>query len=319
MNVRQYQLAEELGRGTYGVTYLGYDTANKRNVAIKTIDIAKSKSLGANLSTITEEIDVLKVLAGGACEKAARNPRSIGAKYVACYYDSFQDNLNGTPTIFIVSEYITGGSLTNFIDEYNGSIPPSILWPLFLQLLLGLKYIHESGYAHRDIKPDNILITEDYTIKYIDFGIACLQKCNATRCVHTCKGSAGTVLYLSPEFFNKTRVDSLKASQAHDIWSLAVVMFEMTNGSNVFPFQISKINSQGQVEYLSMDETTPNIAIAPQFASNYQLDDGRTNDFLSDLLINDWTKRPDIQAAITLLVGDILSKVAILECYQVNN
>jgi serine/threonine protein kinase len=98
-------------------------------------------------------------------------------EYLACYYESFIGRLNGIETIFIVSGFIEGGSLTDFIKRYGGNVPVNFLWPVMLQLILGLKYIHSKNYSRRDIKPDNILITRDYTIKYIDFGLACLSKC----------------------------------------------------------------------------------------------------------------------------------------------
>jgi len=83
----------------------------------------------------------------------------------------------------------------------NEIIPsPNILWPLFLQLLLGLNFIHNKGYSHRDIKPNNILITKDYTIKYIDFGIACLAECRVSECTNICGGINGTLNYMPPEF-----------------------------------------------------------------------------------------------------------------------
>lgn len=78
MNVHNYQLLQELGRGTFGITYLGYDIVNRRNVAIKTIDINKSKELGTDISGINEEIETLKEITGTNC-----------SKYVACYYESF--------------------------------------------------------------------------------------------------------------------------------------------------------------------------------------------------------------------------------------
>lgn len=298
MNVRNYQLLQELGRGTFGITYLGYDTVNNRNVAVKTIDINKSMSLGADINAINEEIDTLKALSSGTC-----------SKYVACYYENFQDNFNGADTMFIVSEYINGSSLTSFIQNNNGTIPPTVLWALYLQLLLGLQYIHDLGYAHRDIKPDNILITDDYTIKYIDFGLACVQQCQVLSCTNTCRGTPGTFLYMPPEFFNKQRQDSLAGSKAHDMWSLAVVMFQMANGINSFPFQAFEPDQNGQIQLLPNDQLAYHIAQAPEYSSNYSLDDARTNSYLTSLLVNDWKLRFDVGEAKQILTEQVMAIV----------
>ena len=294
-NINNYQIGHELGRGTFGVTYYGYDTANNREVAIKTIDINKSMQMGADINSINEEINTLKEISGGDC-----------SKYVACFYESFRDVLNGVDTVFIVSEYINGGSLTDFIKNNNGIIPPTALWSLYLQLILGLKFIHDRGYAHRDIKPDNILITEDYTIKYIDFGLACLQRCKITACTNTCRGSPGTLLYMPPEFFNGTREESLDGSKAHDLWSLGVVMFELAHGINMYPFDIL---TPDKSSLLPNDQLISNIASAPQYSSNYILDDGRTNNFLTDILINNWRLRPTVDMSESILIDNVLSKL----------
>lgn len=106
MKVRNYELGKQLGKGTFGVTYLAYDTFNKLNVAIKTIDINKSTKLGASIAQIKEEIMTLQDINGNNCNK-----------YMACYYESFMGDLQGIPTVFIVSEYIDGESLTKFIQN----------------------------------------------------------------------------------------------------------------------------------------------------------------------------------------------------------
>lgn len=293
MQVRNYQIMEELGHGSYGITYLGIDATGRR-VAIKTIDINKSQQLGADLAVINDEIDTLKQLSTPNCPK-----------YMACYFDSFEDTLNGVNTMFIISEFIEGSSLTEFIKANSPNMPLSFLWPIYNQLILGLKYIHDNGYAHRDIKPDNILITNDFTIKYIDFGLACLNQCRAYSCTNTCKGGGGTLLYMPPEFFTGTRQDSLQASQAHDIWSLTMVFFELTNGLYKFPFNIFSYDNTP----LSTEAIAQNIVNAPQISSNYNFDDGRTNNYLDSLVIPDWQSRPAVDALLFYTITELFVRV----------
>lgn len=294
MNVRNYQLIQELGRGTFGVTYLGNDLTHNRHVAVKTIDIAKSEASGADLSVINDEIETLKILSQGGC-----------SKYIACYYESFQDDFEGVPTIFIISEYIDGGSLTDFINMYPGNVPVTYLWPLFSQLLQGLNFIHTNGYAHRDIKPDNIMITKDFSIKYIDFGIACLEECRTSSCSNTCKPGPGTLYYLPPEFFTQSSASTLAGAQAHDMWSLAMVMSELANGLYAYPF----VSLDYSNKPLPQNDIAGNIARAPSKSSNYSGDDGRTNRYLSQLIINDWRARPTVLMALSIFLDIVISPV----------
>lgn len=291
--VRNYELTKELGSGSFGITYLGFNLSTQEQVAIKTIDIKKSTELGVNLTAINEEIDILRNLSD--------------SKYVAKYYDSFEDYLDNKPTIFIVSEYIDGGDLFSFM-ETDGDFEPNILWPLYSQLLLGLKYIHDNGCAHRDIKPENILITKNYEIKYIDFGLSCLNKCKLDLCTDTCKDSQGGTLYYNPpEFYNNTAVASYEGAKAHDIWSLTMVLFELANGMQIYPFDMG----DQDMEQLSTDQIIQKILDIPSYyLSNYRNDDdGRTNKFLDTLIVPDWRSRPTIGQVLYLYLDDIISKV----------
>lgn len=292
MQVHNYRILDQIGAGTFGTTFKGIRISDGKEVAIKTIDINKSQQLGASIRAINDEIETLKELATG-CHR-----------YIACYYESFMDNLNGVQTMFIISELVKGGSLTKFIQEYGGTMTPNFLWPIMNQLILGVKYIHDQGWAHRDLKPDNILITEDLEIKLIDFGLGCSEECRIYNCTNTCKGAGGTLWYLPPEFFNGTRVDSLQASQAHDIWSLTMVMFELVNGLYKFPFNVIANNKE-----LPAEQIAENIVAAPQISSNYRNDDGRTNKFLDSLVEPDWRLRPTINDILIEMIQDVLSRV----------
>lgn len=293
MNLRDYQIEKELGRGSFGVTYLATEIKSGKQVAMKQIDIPKAMAKNFNLKDIQEEAGTLRILTKDC------------PPFLACYYGGFIQKIQGIETAIIISEYIEGSSLSNFIQQNNQKIEPRTLWPIFLQLLLGLKYIHDHGYAHRDIKPDNIMITKDMNIKYIDFGLACLDKCRREACSNLCKGRSGTLLYMPPEFFTETNEESLKGAKAHDIWSLTMIFHEMGNAFELFPFDILGPDKK----FLSSERIAEEIAKAPKYFSEYPLDDGRTDTFINSLLINDWRQRPTIDDAIYLFLEHVLTKV----------
>lgn len=303
MSVGNYRLGEVLGVGEFGVTYLAHDIRNNRVVAVKEIEFYDREKVSEEVATLNELSRPL--------HDEETDPR--GARYIVLYHDSFMENVNGSTTLFIVTEYIDGSTLDKFISHNMHNIRPSFLWSLYLQLLIGLRYIHQQGYAHRDIKGNNILITRDFTIKYIDFGLSCLSKpsnlskpseSQGPSHIDTCDKRAAHPLYMPPEYFNETDVDSIVGAQARDVWALAVVMFQMAHGSEEFPFQTK--DTYGNE--LDFRERQANIAKAPKYPSHYSRDDGRTNKFLDSLLINDWKKRPTVQSALSNLMYNILAR-----------
>lgn len=201
----RYELGKELGRGTFGITYKGYDNHLDKDVAIKVIDIKKSTELGVNENQIMEELETMEKLSS---ENTGCFP------YIACYYDSGKYIIDGRESIIAVSEFVNGGSLGSYLQKLNKPIEIDQLWEMMEQLISALNHVHELGFAHRDIKPDNILRQEDGTIKLIDFGLACTTQCRA---------GSGTIVYMPPEIFTVKNLTGIEEAKAHDIWSLGVV------------------------------------------------------------------------------------------------
>lgn len=147
-----YDKKDRLGHGVQGITFKGYKGQNP-----VTIKILAEDEEGNN------EIDTLEKL----YETKEYSP------YVMRYYENFifEDET------YIILEYIDGTTLEDM------TITPSMI----SQLLLGLKFIHDRGCAHRDIRPKNIMLTVDNTIKYIDFGQSCVKECPyKTECTSQC-------------------------------------------------------------------------------------------------------------------------------------
>lgn len=284
-----YKLVKKLGSGSFGTTYLAEDTTG-RSYAVKKISFSKLEMVGGTIDDVYKEIDNLKRL-----NKRVKND------YIIRYIDSYQDNVKGEDYINIVMEYAKGQTLDDYILEHKGDLPPTVLWPIMLQLIMGLKSIHDAGFAHRDIKPGNIMIDDFGQIKYIDFGLACKETCNLFGCRSDCNNKESTILYIPPEGFSNQGRPSLSMSKAHDIWSLVLVMYELSGGIGVLPFDLNdSMNSQDIID---------SILLAPTRSPEYKNDDGRTNVFLVYVTRSDVNSRPNITELLTIFRDDILCRV----------
>ena len=153
---------------------------------------------------------------------------------VVSIYESAQSD-DGTP--YIAMEFLEGESLREAIKQ-QGALPVTEVAEILQQAARGLNAAHKLGIIHRDIKPDNIFLTQGYDesvapvsppanvqVKIVDFGIAKLRE-SAT---HTMTGTVlGTPAYMSYEQASGMRSDELDARS--DIYSLAVVVYEMLTG-----------------------------------------------------------------------------------------
>ncbi|MBO5936653.1 MAG: Stk1 family PASTA domain-containing Ser/Thr kinase [Clostridia bacterium] len=202
----RYEIMEVIGVGGMAVVYKAFDNIDHRIVAVK---ILKSEYLA------NEEF-----------KRRFRNESKAVAvlshpNIVKVFDVSFGDAIQ-----YIVMEYVEGITLKNYITQ-QGVVDQREALYFITQILRALKHAHDKGIVHRDIKPQNILLISDGTIKVTDFGIARISE-NATRTMTD--GAIGSVHYISPEQAKGSITDSRT-----DLYAAGVILYEMLTGK--LPFQ----------------------------------------------------------------------------------
>nr|WP_062330085.1 serine/threonine-protein kinase [Herbidospora sakaeratensis] len=203
----RYRLLEPLGRGGMGTVWRALDETLEREVAVK--------ELNADLSGPEREIFTIRTL------REARAAGRVGHPAVAAVYDVFEER--GHP--WIVMQYVPSTTLGALIRD-EGPMRPHRVATIGLQVLSALKAAHAAGVLHRDVKPDNVLITPDGRAVLTDFGIAAMEDDSPV----TRTGSlVGTPAFISPE-----RAAGGRAVRASDMWSLGVTLFLAVEGRSPF-------------------------------------------------------------------------------------
>eukprot|EP00760_Papus_ankaliazontas_P032170 PhM_4_TR5672/c0_g1_i1/m.14864/K04421/MAP3K3, MEKK3; mitogen-activated protein kinase kinase kinase 3 len=192
-----------IGRGASGAVYLGLDEENGELVAIKEVPIQPD----APIDVVEKELSVVQC--GGF------HPNVVN------YYDAVVRHEEGLVSIYM--EYVSGGSLGSTIRKF-GALPLGVVRKYAVHILKGLDYLHTTlRLCHRDIKPDNILLTSEGVCKLTDFGVSAALKDTGTA---GCMTVVGTPAYMAPEMLQGERYNS-----AADIWSFGCVVFEMVSGT----------------------------------------------------------------------------------------
>ena len=202
----RYELQEVIGVGGMAVVYKAYDNIDDRTVAVKILkdEFLASEEFRRRFKNESKAIAVLS------------HPNIVKV-YDVSYGDKLQ---------YIVMEYVEGITLKEYIEQ-QGVISWKETVHFTTQILRALQHAHDKGIVHRDIKPQNIMLLENGTIKVTDFGIARFSRSETRTMTDT---AIGSVHYISPE---QARGDI--TDDKSDIYSVGVVMYEMLTGQ--LPFQ----------------------------------------------------------------------------------
>jgi len=197
----RYELLEKIGEGGMAIVYKAKCRLLNRFVAVK---ILKEE--------FSNNIDFMEKF-----KKEAASAASLSSNYIVNIYDvGHEKDIN-----YIVMEYISGKTLKQVIQQ-NGSMSNSQVIDYGIQIAKALECAHKNNIIHRDIKPHNILVTEDGTVKVTDFGIA---KASSSVTITNNSTVMGSAHYFSPEQAKASFVDCRT-----DIYSFGIVLYEMVTG-----------------------------------------------------------------------------------------
>jgi len=209
----RYQVIEELGHGGMGKVYRAMDTKLREEVAIKFI----KPEIALDKSTLERFQNELKVA------------RKISHRNVGRMYELMEDR----GLHFITMEYVPGEDLRSFLHR-SKRLAIGTAVDIAKDVCDGLAEAHRLGVVHRDLKPSNIIIDKDGNARIMDFGIA--------RSLRTKSITGEGVIIGTPEYMSPEQVEGKDVDQRSDIYSLGIILYEMTAGRVPFegdtPFSV---------------------------------------------------------------------------------
>ena len=200
----RYRPLEDLASGGFGDVVLAFDTRIQRRVAIKRLPLPRTRSGKAATPAGLAEARTGALLS---------HPNIV----TVLEWDTDQDEA------FIIMEYVEGPSLADLLDE-RGALDLDVVAAVLEGVSAALEYAHENGVLHLDIKPENVLIARDGSVRVADFGVAALSTAQG-------HGAApgGTLGYMPLEQLRGEDLD-----ESTDVWALAAMTFEMLTDANPF-------------------------------------------------------------------------------------
>ena len=217
----RYTVGRVIGFGGFGVTYIAWDDVLQQRVAIKEYLPSEFATRAAGQTQVTVfSGNKAEQFADGMVkfvEEARRLAQFQNEPGIVRVFDSFEEN----NTAYIAMEYLDGETLTSFLDR-EGQVPVNQAIEMLTPVIQSLEKVHKAGIIHRDIAPDNIILTKDGQVKLIDFG--------AARYATTSHSRSLTVIIkpgYSPEEQYRSRGDQ---GPHTDVYALGAVLYRMITG-----------------------------------------------------------------------------------------
>jgi serine/threonine protein kinase len=270
--IGKYRVKGELGRGGMGAVYLAEQPGLGREVAIKELI----------QSAATDPVALKRFLQEAQVMARTSHPNLVQVHDVELSADAN----------YIVLEFVRGKSLRDWLNR--GPIPPPQVFAVMHGVLQALDYAHKHAIVHRDMKPENVLLSDDGMVKVADFGIARLTDDTGVGGTATKTGTTvGTPQYMSPE-----QVASSKVDGRSDLYSAGIMFYELVAGEP--PFTASE--SDGPFTLMAKHVQAPP---KPPSLHRPGLDPG-----LEEAILKSISKRPEDRFQTGQEFDDVLARLA---------
>lgn len=213
VQVGEYLILDKIGAGGMGQVYRAKHRTMDREVAIKILPSRLSR----------DPIAVDRFYSEVRAQAKLLHPNIVTA------FDAGCQEVKGHKVHYLVMELIQGESLAQRIAA-QGPLSTSDVLSVLRQAALALQYAHMQGVVHRDIKPGNMMLTPDGTLKILDFGLAVLRELRSFRDESKSKFLVGTVEFMSPEQINTPEL----VDHRSDLYSLGATLFYIVTGAPMF-------------------------------------------------------------------------------------
>ena len=203
----EYDILEEIGRGSYGSVFKAKHQTTGRVYAVKRLNVTKCTHYEKNC--ILNEIRVLS---------------THDCPFIVAFKSAYFLNHH----VHIVTEFATNGDLAKAIQRHKQAstrLEENQIWNYFLQLAIAVDYLHQIHVIHRDLKPANVFLDNVFNVKLGDVGVAKIMRSY----MMYGQTQVGTPLYMSPEVLKRERYDAKT-----DVWSLGCVLYELMNLTPAF-------------------------------------------------------------------------------------